>query len=50
MEMPPEVAGADQYTEACALPGKAVTAVSVAIDDYFARERASVGKAAESRN
>ncbi len=30
--------------------GKAVTAVSVAIDDYFARERASVGKAAESRN
>lgn len=30
--------------------GKAVTAVSAAIDDYFARERASVGKAAESRN
>ena len=26
--------------------GKAVTAVSVAIDDYFARERASVGQAA----
>lgn len=30
--------------------GKAVTAVSAAIDDYFARERASVGKAAENRN
>ncbi len=30
--------------------GKAVTAVSAAIEDYFARERASVGKAAESRN
>ena len=30
--------------------GKAVTAVSSAIEDYFARERASVGKAAESRN
>lgn len=29
---------------------KAVTAVSAAIGDYFARERASVGKAAESRN
>jgi N-acetylmuramoyl-L-alanine amidase len=30
--------------------GKAVAAVSAAIDDYVARERASVGKAAESRN
>lgn len=30
--------------------GKAVSAVSAAIDDYFARERASVGQAAESRN
>jgi len=30
--------------------GKAVTAVSAAVDDYFARERASVGKAAENRN
>nr|WP_052232413.1 N-acetylmuramoyl-L-alanine amidase [Methylobacterium sp. ZNC0032] len=30
--------------------GKAVTAVSAAIEDYFARERASVGKAAENRN
>lgn len=30
--------------------GKAVTAVSSAIEDYFARERASVGKAAENRN
>ena len=30
--------------------GKAVTAVSAAIDDYFARERASVGKAADNRN
>jgi N-acetylmuramoyl-L-alanine amidase len=30
--------------------GKAVTAVSAAVDDYFARERASVGEAAENRN
>lgn len=30
--------------------GKAVTAVSGAIDNYFARERASVGRAAENRN
>ncbi|CAH1680568.1 N-acetylmuramoyl-L-alanine amidase [Hyphomicrobiales bacterium] len=30
--------------------GKAVTAVSAAIEDYFSRERASVGKAAENRN
>jgi len=30
--------------------GKAVTAVSAAIGDYFARERASVGQAAENRN
>lgn len=29
--------------------GKAVTAVASAIDDYFARERASVGQAAENR-
>jgi len=29
--------------------GKAVTAVSSAVDDYFARERASVGQAAEIR-
>jgi N-acetylmuramoyl-L-alanine amidase len=29
---------------------KAVVAVSSAIDDYFARERASVGKAAENRH
>lgn len=29
--------------------GKAVTAVSAAVDDYFARERASVGQAAEIR-
>jgi N-acetylmuramoyl-L-alanine amidase len=28
---------------------KAVAAVSTAVDDYFARERASVGQAAESR-
>lgn len=30
--------------------GKAVTAVSAAVEDYFSRERASVGKAAENRN